>query len=49
MTTEGIADLFNKSFEFQVYRDADGNVTSISFAAMFNDPPLTKMLKALAE
>ena len=49
LTAEGIADLSNKSFEFQVYRDAGGNVTSISFAAMLNDPPLTKMLKAQAE
>ena len=49
MTTEGIAVLFNKSFEFQVYKDAGGNFTSSSLAAMLNDLLLTKMLKAQAE
>lgn len=45
MTTQGIAVLFKKSFQFQVYKDAGGKFTSISFAAMLNDLLLTKRLK----
>ena len=45
MTTQGIAVLFKKFFEFQVYKDAGGKFTSISFAAMVNDLLLTKRLK----